>query len=112
MENIKFKIFDSNWTIKFKENVFTQLEDGREVWAYGITEPAERCMYVSTKTESGKDIPPLELKLTALHELVHAFLISGQYLQCSSDEPLVEWLARCILNMINNKTADKVNNIK
>lgn len=112
MGDIKFKIFDSNWTIKFKENVFTQLEDGREVWAFGIAEPAERRIFISTKTEGGNDIPPIELKLTILHEIIHAFLVTGQYLENNMDEPLVEWLARCVYNAISNKTIDKINNIK
>ena len=112
MENIKFKVFESPWTIKFQERVTTETEDGRIVWAFGIAKPAERKIFISTKTDEGVAIPASELKLTALHELMHAVFVTGQYLQANSDEPLVEWLARCIFSFMNNKTLDKIDSIK
>lgn len=111
MEDIKFKVFSSPWTIKFKENVFTQLEDGREVWAFGTAEPSKRRINISLKTEDGICIPPSELRLTILHEVLHAFLVTGQYLQANSDEPLVEWLARCVNQLIESNTVDKLSNL-
>lgn len=111
MEDIKFKVFSSPWTIKFVKNVFTQLEDGREVWAFGITEPSTRKISISTKTEDGVVIPLSELKLTILHEIVHSFLVTGQYLQSNADEPLVEWLARCVNQLINSNLIDKIKNL-
>lgn len=35
------------------------------------------------------------MRRTLRHELFHAILCKGQYLNSSSDEPLVEWLALC-----------------
>lgn len=112
MEDIKFKVFESPWVIKFQEQVFTETEDGREVWAFGIAKPAERKIFISTKTEEGIAIPASEIKLTMLHEVMHAILMTGQYLQANQDEPLVEWLARCIFSMISSKTINKIDNIK
>ena len=112
MENIKFKVFESPWTIKFQERVTTETEDGKEVWAFGIAKPAERKIFISTKTDEGVAIPASELKLTVLHEVMHAIFVTGQYLQSNADEPLVEWLARCIFSFMNNKTLDKINSIK
>ena len=112
MEDIKFKIFESPWTIKFQDKVYTEGDDGREVWAFGIAKPAERKMFISTKTEEGTSIPASEIKLTVLHEVIHALLVTGQYLQYNADEPLVEWLARCVFSMMSNKTINKIDNIK
>lgn len=112
MEDIKFKIFESPWTIKFQDYVSTETDDGREIWAFGIAKPAERKIFISTKTEEGIPIPSSEIKLTVLHEVIHAFLVTGQYLSAYQDEPLVEWLARCIFSMINSKTVNKIDNIK
>ena len=111
MEDIKFKVFSSPWTIKFKENVFTQLEDGREVWAFGIAEPSKRRISISTKTEDGVPIPASEIKLTILHEIIHSFLVTGQYLQSNGDEPLVEWLARCVNQLSDSNIFDKLNKL-
>lgn len=41
------------------------------------------------------------MKLTFLHELMHVILSTGQYNNCNNDEPLVEWLARCIYSLKN-----------
>ena len=40
---------------------------------------------------------------TLLHEINHAILTTGQYLNPSSDEPLVEWIARCYYSILFNQ---------
>ena len=42
-----------------------------------------------------------DMKLTLLHELIHAVLDEGQYGNVSADEPMVEWLARCIKSLLD-----------
>ena len=44
-----------------------------------------------------------EILITLYHEIIHAILLTGQYINSSNDEPLVEWLARCILSLKNQK---------
>jgi hypothetical protein len=34
-----------------------------------------------------------------MHEIVHAILDEGQYGEISSNEPLVEWLAKCLIQL-------------
>lgn len=40
-----------------------------------------------------------EAKITLIHELIHAILDEGQYHGSSADEPMVEWLARCLKSL-------------
>ena len=108
MENIKFKIFGSNWIVKFKDNVTVPTVDGEETWAFGTADPAKRIILVSTKDQSGAKMPAQEIRLTILHEIMHAFLMTGQYMQSNQDEPLVEWLARCVNHMIESNLTDKL----
>ena len=110
MEDIKFKIFGSNWTIKFKDKVFITTDDGQQ-YALGLADPGKRVLWISTECEDGTDIPLSEVRLTVLHEMIHAYFVTGQYLSCHQDEPLVEWLARCINAMIESKTIDKLKNL-
>ena len=44
--------------------------------------------------------PDLEIYITLVHEIIHAVLDTGQYLEESQKEPLVEWLARCIISLL------------
>ena len=58
-----------------------------------------------TNREGGR-VPKQEIEIALLHELFHAILTEGQYLQSSDDEPLVEWLARCTKHLLNQKAFD------
>ena len=53
---------------------------------------------VSTKSENGLNLTPRTINITLLHELVHAIFASGMY-QETQDEPLVEWVAKCIYSL-------------
>lgn len=48
------------------------------------------------------------MELSLLHELFHAVLAEGQYLSSTSDEPLVEWLARCTKHLIDQKVIGNI----
>ena len=44
--------------------------------------------------------PDLEIYITLVHEIIHAILDTGQYFEESQKEPLVEWIARCIISLL------------
>lgn len=97
MKNKKINLFGSIWKIEFIDNVID--EDNN--WIFGHLISDERTIKISTKDQKGKSLPKHEVNLTVLHEVMHAVLITGQYISISDDEPLVEWLARCILSLRN-----------
>lgn len=79
----KDKIIDfygSKWRLKFVDAI--KVEDTSSV--YGITDSANRLISID------KNQPDNELQITTLHELIHAILDTGQYLNSSKDEPMVE----------------------
>lgn len=88
-------IFGTKYTINYVDEVVN--EDN--YWAYGNTDTAYRTIYVSTKLPNGKSVPASEIEFTRMHEIIHAILLSGQHEDSGRNEPLVEWLARCLVSL-------------
>ena len=99
LNNKSFNIFGTKYRIKFMDNVLD--EEGN--WTYGKIDTYSKEIQVSIKLSNGKDMRENEILITLYHEIIHAILLTGQYVNSSSDEPLVEWLARCILSLKNQK---------
>ena len=99
LKNRSFNIFGSKYRIKFVDNVL----DEENNWVYGKTDASSKEILISTKLSNGKDVQENEILITLYHEIMHAILLTGQYINSSGDEPLVEWLARCILSLKNQK---------
>ena len=72
-------------------------------WTYGKIDTYSKEIQVSIKLSNGKDMQENEILITLYHEIIHAILSAGQYINSCNDEPLVEWLARCILSLKNQK---------
>ena len=84
-------IFGTKYRIKFIDKV-----SDTENFKFGLCNHIQKTILVNTKDDKGNSLPPEEVKLTLLHEVIHAILGEGQYLHSNEDEPLVEWLARNI----------------
>lgn len=67
----------------------------------GVTDGNLKTIKIRLLNREGKPVPEKELEITLLHELFHAILDEGQYLNNSMDEPLIEWLARCTKHLID-----------
>ena len=99
LKNKSFNIFGTKYRIKFVDNVLNEEGD----WTYGKIDIHSKEIQVSIKLSNGKDMQENEILITLYHEIIHAILLTGQYMSSSEDEPLVEWLARCILSLKNQK---------
>lgn len=99
LKNKSFNIFGSKYRIKFVDNVLNEEGD----WTYGKIDTYSKEIQVSIKLSNGKDMQENEILITLYHEIIHAILSAGQYINSCNDEPLVEWLARCILSLKNQK---------
>lgn len=95
-KNRTFKFFGETWSIKFVDQA--PLTEGQEEGAFnnGVISPTKRTIFISTKWPNGKAIEEVTIKNTIRHELVHMIFLSGQYLSCYDDEPLVEWTAKAL----------------
>lgn len=82
-------IFGSKWKLKFVDKI--DLEDDSN--PDGITDANKRLIAVSTNQSDN------EVMITLLHELIHAILDTGQYLNSSQNEPMVEFVARSLYSL-------------
>ena len=90
-KDFSYELFGSKWKVKFVDSI--QNEDG---FLLGVTMNDRNTILISTLNLSGESLSKEQIKLTVLHEVFHSIFYSGQYLQSTGDEPLVEWCARCI----------------
>ena len=100
-KNKTFKFFGETWSIKFVNQA--PITEGQVEGAFnnGVIMPTERTIWISTKWPNGKAIEEVTIKNTIRHELVHMIFLSGQYLSCYDDEPLVEWTAKSLGILLN-----------
>lgn len=101
-KNKTFKFFGETWSIKFVDQA--PLTEGQEEGDFnnGVISPTKRTIFISTKWPNGKAIEKATIKNTIRHELVHMIFLSGQYLSCYDDEPLVEWTAKALGQLIKS----------
>lgn len=93
--NKQFDIFGTIFTIKL---VDTLDEDDNNLH-YGLTEGNTKEIRISKEVMKAKQ-PDSEIYVTLVHEIIHAILNTGQYLEESQKEPLIEWLTRCIISLL------------
>ena len=93
-KDFSYELFGSKWKVKFVDSI--QNEDG---FLLGVTMNDRNTILISTLNLSGESLSKEQIKLTVLHEVFHSIFYSGQYLQSTGDEPLVEWCARCIFKI-------------
>lgn len=93
----KIDVFGSEFNIKYVDKITSNKEDSSDdsFWC-GLTDPVERTILVATKSNDGRLFSEYEIEDTLFHEVIHAVLTEGGYLRENGDEPLVEWLAKCL----------------
>lgn len=97
MIDFSFNLFNTTWAVSFIDNFNEEVD--KDTFKLGDTNFETNNIRVATKTKDGKLLPESTIKITLLHEMMHAILSSGQYNACNDDEPLVEWLANCIYSL-------------
>ena len=101
-KNKTFKFFGETWSIKFVDQA--PLADGQGEGAFngGVISPTKRTIWISTKWPNGKPIEKGTVSNAVRHELVHLIFLNGQYIDCYNDEPLVEWTAKAVGQLIKS----------
>lgn len=94
-KNRTIKIFDTEWKIKFLDKVYTD----ENTWVFGLSVGAERILYVSLKDKNDKPLKDSEIQDTVVHEIIHAVLDTLCFFDISHNEPAVEWLTKCLIQL-------------
>lgn len=90
-------IFGTTYTIEYVDKIET---DNPGIWRFSETDTASHTIQVCTKLYNGLPINKEEMNENLIHEIIHAILDEGMYFSESSNEPLVEWLSRCIYSIL------------
>ena len=101
MDTKKFKIFGEPWKIEWVDCILNPENPG--MWRFGETDNGSHKVRVSMECGDGTPIPLRTQEITKVHELLHVILDEGQYLEESQNEPLIEWLAKCIVSLKEQK---------
>ena len=97
MTDFYFTIFNTTWTVSFIDNFKNETKEGE--FKFGDTNYELNKIRIGTKTKEGQLLAEKTIKLTVLHEIMHAICGTGQYNAYSEDEPFIEWLANCIYSL-------------
>ena len=96
LEDNSIELFGTTYKIKFVDKIIDENDDE----LFGQTDPCQKVILIA-KTINDVIVPKNEMEITLIHELIHAIFMTGQYIEQSDDEPLVEWTARCIYKLLN-----------
>ena len=101
MERIKkFNIFGTTFRVLWMDVIPATEEEG---FIYGQHDGVAKTLKIALKDRDGKtDLPETEIELAFYHELTHAILGEGAY-GYTADEPMVEWVAKCIRSLKQQK---------
>lgn len=99
-KDFNFELFGSIWKVKFIDNV---KDNGDGTCQLGNTNSMNQTITISTKDMEGNSLSEDTVTMTLYHELVHCIFDTGAYMDCTDNEPLVEWTARCINSLLKQK---------
>lgn len=92
-----FTLFGNRWKVKFHDKIINPNDDCQ--WRWGDENSGTRRIRIAEGDSEGNKFSERDLKHTYYHELMHACLDEGQYLDASCNEPMVEWLAKCLVTL-------------
>ena len=98
MKNKEFDLLGVKYTIQYVDKIDTGDE---HIFRFGSTNLAAHKITLARLNYEGQPMDKSDAKIALLHELIHAILDEGQYSNASNDEPMVEWLARCLKSLID-----------
>lgn len=96
IKNRQIKIGNSKWKVKLEESMLG--ENGKSFY-FGMSNAIYKEIKLSTKLPDNTKIKEDSLQETYYHEILHSILNEGQYNEESDNESLVEWIAKCLLQL-------------
>lgn len=99
-KNLQFNLFGEKYTIKFVDSIPVEPNAEPGTFYYGQNDRCKGLITVALLDRDGKPFSEETVRLTTLHEIMHAIFAAGAYSSCNSDEPFVEWCAKCLNQLI------------
>lgn len=99
LKNREVDIFGSKYSLEYVDKI----ESEDDMFIEGMCQSSAYRLQIAKKDFNNKEIDNSTHTRVLFHELIHAILNEGQYLQASSDEPMVEWMARCLTSLKEQK---------
>jgi len=84
----KFELHGTDWDVEI-DNISTNINNLGECFV-------PQCKIVIQKTIRGEPVNESMMEATFYHELMHAFLSTGEYQELSENEILVSYLGNCL----------------
>ena len=75
------------------------LSEDKESFYFGMSNAIYKEIKLSTKLPDNTKVNNDSLQETYYHEILHSILNEGQYKEESDNEPLIEWMAKCLLQL-------------
>lgn len=98
-KNREIDIFGSKYSLEYVDKI--EAEDG--MFIEGVCQSSAGKIQIVKKDFNNKEIDNRNHTRVLFHELMHAILNEGQYFGSSADEPMVEWMARCLTSLKEQK---------
>ena len=99
-KDLRFNLFGEKYTIKFVDSIPVEPNAEPGTFYYGQNDRCKGLITVALLDREGKPLSEETVRLTALHEIVHAIFSSGAYSAENCNEALVEWCAKCLNQLI------------
>ena len=101
LKNRKFKIFGQTWKLNFVDDIVLNSADGEEIHPKGTSNWEVSKIEIRKNSIEGKPFDEETIKISILHELMHALLDEGMFKDESQNEQLVEYLAKGVNSLLN-----------
>ena len=88
-KNTVINLLGVKYSIKFMDTVLDRDQDDTEVSVWGLCDHDKRSICIATKNSEMKPRSKDEIRITLIHEILHAICTSYQYFNISSDEPFI-----------------------
>ena len=110
MKNFKINIFNTEYSVTFEDKADFEEADFEEAdFTLGTGDTINKKIQLTRYLPNGNEISKEETIETLLHEVIHVILDEGMYREESNSEPMVEWLTKCLYDLIiKQKLFDKV----
>lgn len=100
LKDKEFDLLGTRYKLIYEDKIPSLIEGN---FTMGVTNTGANEIHIATQDYHGNPVDSSEHKITLIHELLHAILDEGQYNDASGDEPMIEWLARCLKSLMDQK---------